>query len=239
MKRIVTTYLIIFLIPTLLFGQKQAVQKDSVTFYRHSFSVELGTHYNYFPGDGYIQPLKLPAIDPGPYGGLTKKSSFNIQAGFLYTYHFNKSIAITSGLSYYNRKRILLRSAAVDTIDPSLYFLSPYIEYRTSSNSIEIPLLIGYSIKKFSVLLGTKFKFLNIWHTYRKTTSEEVNYYRIQIESRSYDLFYHEARLKYTIINGKMPMSIYIAANAEDLNFRNLDFLAGFHVRFMNKKKWK
>ena len=133
-------------------GQKQAVQKDTVFFYRHSFSLEVGTHYNYFPGDGYTAPVKYPSpyLDVIPHAGLIKKSVLAAQLGVLYTYHINKSITVTSGLSYYNHKRVLLRSAAIDTIDTSLYYISPILKERISSNSIEIPLFIGYSVKRFS-----------------------------------------------------------------------------------------
>lgn len=178
MKKVVITYLIIFLIPTLLFGQEQAVQKDTASFCRHSFSAELGINRALINGSRYNEPIPLVGADvnSNKYAGFTKFPSFGLQLNIHYDYAINPRIRIKSGLSFSNRRMTYksdsITLAVIEQDNSHIQFTKPYIvKYQYNPINLEIPVYIGYELSRFSVYLGLKTKIA----VYNMTTTKDIN----------------------------------------------------------------
>jgi len=175
MKRAIITYLIIFLIPNLLFGQKQAVQKDTVSFYKHSFSVELGMNRASTIGNRYFEPLPL-SISSNKYAGFTKLPSIGLQFSIYYEYKISVKIKIRSGVSFISRRRRYesdsITLAVIEQDNSHIQFTKPYIiKYQYTPVNLEIPIYIGYELSRFSVYLGIKAKIA----TYNISSTKDVS----------------------------------------------------------------
>lgn len=179
MKAVFITYLTVFLIPNLLFGQEQVAQKDTVSFYRHSFSVETGLNKELTTGSKYIKPAPLFVLsgeNANKYAGFTKSHPFGLQLNIHYDYAINHKIKIKSGIAVSNRKSTYESDSAtlavIEQNYPFIQYTRPYIvKYDFNSINVEIPVCIGYELERLSVYLGGKVMIA----TYNISSTEDVN----------------------------------------------------------------
>ncbi len=235
MKKIAIIYLLLILMPLLLWGQKNT---DTVSFRKHNFSFEFGGHYNYIYGPLYIPPRKGGTINTNPiYVGYTKKPAFAVHFGLSYIYKFNNGICLKSGLLYFNRKYIT--ESNIDSVKKyKPYPTIPYpIKNNSSSNSIEIPFYIGYSIKKLSLFIGTKINLINFQHIHKINDNyTEKNYNKTYFSLGKGcvgDIFYFSSRLQYCLFKEKkFPISIYFATDSG--YHLSEDFQIGLQININN-----
>lgn len=224
--------------PLLLWGQKNT---DTVSFRKHNFSFDFGTHYNYFFGNRYKPPdttmsTFLTSHSPPYYVGQTKFSTLSFHFGLLYSFKLKKNIYLKSGLLYFNMKdNYRFNEDSIRKYYPNN--LNSHLRYYSySSNSIEIPLYIGYKKNRISGFIGTKIDIINIAYSYHKYFGGKIKK-DFQGLRWYYHTFYPSIQLQYLIINKKIPISIYIASDIRDMKELNYyDFQIGFEVILNNIK---
>ncbi|MFH1320192.1 MAG: hypothetical protein ABII90_05995, partial [Bacteroidota bacterium] len=164
MKRLITVYIIFLFFPFFVIGQNSNIMNDSVACTKHQFSLTLGGHYTHYSGDAYIEPQPISPSSSNIDAGFTIISNFDVQFGAHYSYIFKTRFFFITGLLYFNRRSILV----TDSILARLYNTNEVIKYNTSSNSIQLPLYLGFKYYKVGIFMGTKINLLNIYRTERE-----------------------------------------------------------------------
>jgi len=129
--------------------------KDTVSFSKHDFSVELGLHRSSFTGKRYIQPPVCDwRYDCRNFGGYYEFPTTGLQLGFLYTYSHQliKHFKVGSGLyivqrySEYKGDSATLRKAGQSNL------LFTHLEYRPIT--LELPVNLVFFMNNASISLG-------------------------------------------------------------------------------------
>lgn len=215
----------VFFISTNAFGKNLI---DSLTTkFNYKLSIDIGGHYNI--NCNQIRERKIGDGSRNPtnsiYGDYRYHSSAGsaLQTGLWLNQHFSKRVILKTGLLYFSRESII--EGNVDTIIKyalrnSDRYKKDYVTYHT----FEIPLLVGYKLKKINFYSGVKIPVYTIRQDIKIFISETITKSSTKFfvnPLRNANLTF---RFTYELAVKKCLIILYLAVDNRIL-FKGLDYL--------------
>lgn len=242
---IVTAFLFFFVFQNSATGQN-LTDTTILKTNKINFSYSIGTQYQtllhdkYFPLDTSI-PGPNSAIDIfSGHVGCTYIPTFGIQTAVLCDIILTKELNIQYGFQLYIRHEkyemtndINERSIVNDFNIQHSFPLDTLKSIYKSITFIQIPIYIGYSIKRFNFSIGTHITNLSS----DKTQKTSINNYKTTIKNTKdvFDLkLCPSLKIKYLLPINRVYVSSYFAIDKR--YWKYYDFQIGFEVKFCSLK---
>jgi hypothetical protein len=148
--------LLLIIIPISLLGQTR--ESENKFFDKFQISVKAGLLYkNYFGSKVISQNAYYSDNVYYKYNGFSKVPTVGFQAGIEIKYKFLKYLTLSSGAIFVQRKECYEGNYETVLLNGSPLSIHKIIKYNYSNYSLEIPVMVGLTIKHLSFSFGVNF----------------------------------------------------------------------------------
>lgn len=224
----------------------------SVNTIDHRFDIEANAGVNYYLDFG---PKYTPFDTGRPeaniiYGstsfvshvGSTHIQQPGFHVGLMFSFQITRAFKLESGFRYISKREKYVMNS--DTAERNMvnafnlkhqYTLDFNKEIFYNENNFELPIYLGFTIKRFSILSGAIIKLFSIKNskTIFVDNSERKSRYLIYPFKEGYcmcDYLRPSVKIKYLVNKKKIPVSVYLASEWYDK--QGFDFEAGVQLGF-------